>query len=370
MPLVLKVISAHRESMGGGYVQEFAACGGTLGRSLSCDWPLPDSKRYISSRHAMIDYQGGAYYLVDLSKNGTFINGSNSPVGEGNPQRLFDGDKFRLGEFEISVEITESEQEPAEDRMRDSVVRAQMVPEDESMEVALIPATSIRDESVLEDALRPGDDSGEVSALHENPRSTASSSSTNAALAETADEFLRAAGLNPANFQGIDPQTLLLNAAKLLSEFTEGTHALLTSKEKIVDGLQISEPASPGDTNPLRSAVSMENAMRLLLSSNNDVHISGTKAVEAAFTELLQHQWAVVNAMRNALGDLLDNFEPESIEKLFAEHKVRSGSAKSRQAFLQAYAQAMSWMNQRNQYKLPRRFDEEFAKAYENELQS
>ncbi len=65
MPLRLQVISVHRESMGGSYMQEFAACGGTIGRSLECDWPLPDSKRYVSSRHAMIDYQGGAYYLVD-----------------------------------------------------------------------------------------------------------------------------------------------------------------------------------------------------------------------------------------------------------------------------------------------------------------
>ena len=167
MPLRLQVISAHRESMGGSYIQEFAACGGTIGRSLQCDWPLPDSKRFISSQHAMIDYQGGAYYLVDLSRNGVFVNGSKKAVGKGNPQRLFDGDIIRLGEFEISAAIIVDPNEADEDGMRDSIVRAQMVSEDESVELAMLPADQIRDENILERALHPGNTSGELSALTE-----------------------------------------------------------------------------------------------------------------------------------------------------------------------------------------------------------
>ena len=155
MPLRLQVISAHRESMGGSHIQEFSACGGYIGRSLDCEWPLPDSKRYISARHAMIDYQSGAYYLVDLSRNGVFINGAETPVERSNPQRLFDGDTLRLGEFEIRVAIIEDASAGDEDGMRDPVVRAQMVQEDDSMEVAMLDDEDIRDELKLEDVLTP-----------------------------------------------------------------------------------------------------------------------------------------------------------------------------------------------------------------------
>ena len=173
MPLRLQVISSHRESLGGSYIQEFAACGGYIGRSLECDWPLPDAKRYISSKHAMIDYQSGAYYLVDLSRNGVFINDSDTPVGRSNPQRLFDGDTLRLGEFEIRVGIIDDPSEGDEDAMRDSVVRAQMVQQDESMEIAMLSDDEIRDELKLEDVLAPGDEPGELSALSEGQRHAA-----------------------------------------------------------------------------------------------------------------------------------------------------------------------------------------------------
>jgi type VI secretion system FHA domain protein len=159
--------------MGGSYIQEFPACGGTIGRSLSCDWALPDSKRFISSQHAMIDYQGGAYYLVDLSRNGVFINGSDVAVGKGNPQRLFDGDILRIGEFEISIAVIEDANEADEDGMQDSIVRAQMVSEDESVEMPMLPPEQISGEHTLDVLLTPGDTSGELSALTELPNNTA-----------------------------------------------------------------------------------------------------------------------------------------------------------------------------------------------------
>ena len=46
-------------------------------------------QRYMSSRHASIDYRSGSYYIVDTSTNGVYVNDSETPVGRGNPQRLF-----------------------------------------------------------------------------------------------------------------------------------------------------------------------------------------------------------------------------------------------------------------------------------------
>ena len=131
MGLRLQITSRHRQALGDRGIKEFGRDGGTIGRSLESDWVLPDGQRYISSRHASIDYRSGSYYIVDTSTNGVYVNDAEQPVGRGNPQRLFTGDRIRLGEYEISVEIDEEDntsQQIADVNHVDPVVRAQRVP--------------------------------------------------------------------------------------------------------------------------------------------------------------------------------------------------------------------------------------------------
>jgi len=131
MPLRLSITSSNADQLGDGQSMEFNACGGTIGRNADNDWILPDPKCYVSGRHALIDFQAGAYYLVDTSRNGVYINSADEPVGRGHPQRLFDGDHLRIGEFDISIELTEDDVDLFDDGMRDSVIRAQLVAEDD-----------------------------------------------------------------------------------------------------------------------------------------------------------------------------------------------------------------------------------------------
>jgi type VI secretion system FHA domain protein len=131
MALRLQIISRHRQTLGERGAMEFGHNGGTIGRSLESDWVLPDGQRYLSSRHASIDFRSGSYYVVDTSTNGVYVNEAEQPVGRGNPQRLFTGDRVRLGEYEMSVEITDEDdtrETLANDRHIDPVSRAQRVP--------------------------------------------------------------------------------------------------------------------------------------------------------------------------------------------------------------------------------------------------
>ena len=105
MTLRLEIVSDHRDLVGDDAVRVFSDSGGTIGRSLQNDWILPDPDRYISGRHATIDFQGGIYYLLDTSSNGVYVNGDCEPLGKGKSQRLFDGDHLRFGDFEIVVSI-------------------------------------------------------------------------------------------------------------------------------------------------------------------------------------------------------------------------------------------------------------------------
>jgi type VI secretion system protein len=131
MALHLKIISRHRQGLGERAAMEFGHNGGTIGRSLESDWVLPDGQRYLSSRHASIDFRSGSYYIVDTSTNGVYVNESEQPVGRGNPQRLFTGDRLRIGEYEMSVEVTDEDdtrETLLDDRHVDPVSKAQRVP--------------------------------------------------------------------------------------------------------------------------------------------------------------------------------------------------------------------------------------------------
>src|SRR5690606_13911648 len=78
-PMALRLSIVSRHKLGELGVKEFGPDGGTIGRSLECNWALPDTKRYLSSRHASIDFRSGSYYIVDTSMNGVYVNDAEQP---------------------------------------------------------------------------------------------------------------------------------------------------------------------------------------------------------------------------------------------------------------------------------------------------
>ena len=79
----------------------------TLGRDPDCDWPLPDPLKSLSRKHCKLEYVAGSWQVRDLSVNGTFVNLATSPIGRDLAQPLRDGDRLRLGDYEIEVRIVE-----------------------------------------------------------------------------------------------------------------------------------------------------------------------------------------------------------------------------------------------------------------------
>ena len=109
MALHLKIVSENRDLVDDDVERVFNETGGTIGRSLKNDWILPDPDRYVSGRHATIDFKGGIYYVLDHSSNGIYVNEEVEPIGKGTPRRLFDGDLVRMGDFEFAVSIDSGE---------------------------------------------------------------------------------------------------------------------------------------------------------------------------------------------------------------------------------------------------------------------
>lgn len=114
MALKLRVISDHYKALGKRSSRLFGVGGGRIGRASDNDWVLPDPDRYVSSHHAKVTFRSGAWVLEDTSTNGIFINGADTPVSMEGPYALQDGDRLRVGEYDILVSIDERNDFPAD----------------------------------------------------------------------------------------------------------------------------------------------------------------------------------------------------------------------------------------------------------------
>ncbi|MDX3969400.1 MAG: type VI secretion system-associated FHA domain protein TagH [Bradyrhizobium sp.] len=74
-----------------------------IGRDRHLDWTLPDPTRMISGKHCEVHFRDGAYWLHDVSTNGTFLNGADQRIR--GPHRLRDGDRLTIGHYIIGVSL-------------------------------------------------------------------------------------------------------------------------------------------------------------------------------------------------------------------------------------------------------------------------
>src|SRR5210317_545274 len=239
MALIITIVSENRDLLGKDCEREYYEEGGTIGRSLQNDWILPDPDRFISGRHATIDYKGGIYYLADTSTNGVYMNGEFEPIGNGNPRRLFDGDRLRMGDFEFEVRIDKGE--------------SLVMPLDPEPSVAPDNIEQFVDEDVIETGMQlldeaeiTGDDEFQSVLFGKEPRKTepqpesgpetkvesANDASADQSVDVTAedlfDSFLDGLGISRVELHpSVNRPELLMTAGLVLREFVEGTIKLL-----------------------------------------------------------------------------------------------------------------------------------------------
>ena len=76
-----------------------------IGRGADCDWVLTDPDRVLSKHHCVLEFRDGGWLVRDTSVNGTFHNGAGTPLGRDTAAPLLDGDRIRLGAYEIEVRL-------------------------------------------------------------------------------------------------------------------------------------------------------------------------------------------------------------------------------------------------------------------------
>jgi type VI secretion system protein ImpI len=372
MPLRLSITSENGEQLGEGQSVEFKACGGTIGRNEDNDWILPDPKNYVSGRHALIDFQIGAYYLIDTSRNGVYINGADEPVGRGHPQRLFDGDRLRIGEFYLQIGITEDDLDLMDDGMRDSVVRAQLVPEDDSIEMALVDEDKMVEDEALARHLQ-GEGASQLSERIALAKLSDPKSSKFIAEDKAAGILIEAAGLKPGDLAGTVPSEVLQTAGLLLRGFVCGITELIQERTRLKENFRLPQTLIQGkQNNPLKFSPTTEDALKYLLGNHTESYLSAVEAIEVTFREIQQHERALPKAMLLALKEFLERFDPDELRSQFDQGLKRGPllSGTNKLKYWELYQECFQVLTQAEDGKAPEAFSSEFARAYEDEVQA
>jgi type VI secretion system protein ImpI len=111
MILTLEVTGPEAGKLGTAHRKVFDAAGGTIGRLPDNTWVLQDP--YVSSRHAVIRYTAGVFYIEDTSTNGVFINSPDRRLGLRQPYALQSGDRIFIEPYEIRASISDAAGEAA-----------------------------------------------------------------------------------------------------------------------------------------------------------------------------------------------------------------------------------------------------------------
>ena len=384
MPLQLELVSDHKDILGDDFVRVFREDGGTIGRSLENDWILPDPDRFISGRHATIDYRSGAYYLADVSSNGVYVNGSLKPLGKGNPRRLFDGDKIRMGDFEFVVTLDEGEdlELPPPEPVTVVPDHIEQLVDEESLRsgIKLLDEHEIAGTNVFEKALFGKPPEKEEAANSEmvdnqpNPFAPPPSEEEreHAAVERLLDTFMQGLGISRTDLHpSTNPLEVMENAGRVLKEFVEGTTELLASRSALKSMFRLDQTiVLPRHNNPLKLAENTRDSMMQLLVGKEGEYLAPVDAVREVCRDLKFHQDAMLEAMTNAYQEFADRFDPDELQQNF--DRTLDGKPLIRKMnqlkYWQLYCDLYPILTQPGSGRFPHQFSEEFVRSYEKQI--
>jgi type VI secretion system protein len=423
MTLRLSVVSEHGIRLGSLSSKVFGVHGGTIGRSTDNAWILPDPDRYLSGKHARIDFRAGSYVLVDTSSNGTYINGSQVPLGKYHDYVLKDGDYLRIGEYELLVSIDKGNDFPpdesaivAYDGQAASSAVKKSTANDLGADLDLSSLLEPSDQLQADSGVRPRNAYGQsigapsAGAARETPSPSGESGGTPWHMmtrpfkVENKAEAAAAAGLRPppaasaapegpalydGDFDlglqafcrgaGVDPRTLspdarhgaLQLAGQMLREAVLGLMDLNQSRHEFRNRFRMAPPPpDEGPESPLNLSRGVDEALVRLLNTNS-IRAGAVESIRDNFRELKAQGSASLAASRTAFEEFLSRVDPKELEERFDRATKRTVFGNQPKAkYWELYTEMFAGLAQRPADGFPHVYTEAFTRAYEARLRA
>lgn len=193
------------------------------------------------------------------------------------------------------------------------------------------------------------------------PSSPATGSSD---LATQLAQLLELGNLDQSQLDALTPEVV-----EVLKVTISHLLELLRARSSIKNELRLDRTMiQPVENNPLKFALTERDALRYLFGEHSGAYMSGSKAVTEAFNDVANHQMALLAGMRSAYEKMLAKFSPDALEARFGDGASKGllGSKKAR--LWDAYAEYFDKLQQDPETSFNRLFGEEFASAYETQV--
>lgn len=327
MSLLLKVLSFKGQPLLEPKLVEFSTQGGTIGRSERCTLQLPDPEKFVSRHHASIKFDFGNYYLTDCSLSGVFINKQKSPL-HNQSQQLCNGMLLKIGEYQVEVAID------------DQIVLGR---ENLGFAEALSLITH-----------KPS------SQPTEKPNSRVLINTDIPGATQLLNVFLQGVGLSGQDIQGLQPIETMQKIGQMFRAMVKGTVAVLRNRAELKSYFHANMTLiKPTTNNPLKAVIPTEEVLRQLLGVETG-QLDSVEAIEQGFNDIIDHQLAMQAGIQASLNQLLETFNPESIEKQFINSLVLQKKAKCWHRYKANYQEAAT-------EAMDKFYGDAFIEAYEKQ---
>ncbi|HEK1770108.1 TPA: type VI secretion system-associated FHA domain protein TagH [Pseudomonas putida] len=167
------------------------------------------------------------------------------------------------------------------------------------------------------------------------------------------------------------PEELARLVGEMLRAATGGTMGVLmaralTKRESHIEMTMIGAHSN----NPLKFFPDPTSALSQMLSTDAPAYLPGVQALHAAFDDLRAHEMAVIAGMREALGEVMQRFDPVRIERrLAAPGALERVLPSTRKARLWArFAELHAELARDGDEDLQRLYGEKFSVAYQQQV--
>lgn len=385
MKLTLRI--DNHDSLPDGGPLQFSAEGHGFeaGRDTSLDWTLPDPNRFVSSRHMEIRFDQGAFWLYDVSTNGTFVNGS--PMRVKSPYQLEQGDRLQVGHYVIVAELSGAPvratpaapgatPSPFADFSEIGAPAPQPRPvpagggdiwslggggapqpvdpgfnpqrrppartEDYASQHIAMPTPETPAGGEADSPFGPASGAEPFSAP-QPPTPPATSAPPPTSQGGDPNAILRAicegAGIAPDTFLAGDPTDTAREIGRALRVSAEELANLLkaraATKQSVKSGSRTM--ISNDDNNPLKFVPTAEEALDVMFGTARPGYQRGAAAMRSSFDDIKRHQYGVHAAIQPALAELLSEISPEAIEAKIGSSVLSSKKTRAWELFVERW---------------------------------
>ncbi len=386
MELVFDMVGAQQFVPGLLTTKTFKQAGGVIGRAEGCDWVIPDRKRVLSGRHAVVNYRDGAFFLTDTSSNGIQLKDSGASLVKGQPQRIEHGSVYCLGDFEIRARLI---QDPA--RFEGDIGRPQpagtIIPDDAFLDLDPLVAMDQQERIYAEvddldltlvapqrqaqqrDYARIDTESLPLRELVMPPTAAEPKREPEPERLPPGfwERFGEALGIDLGGMDEDQRQALALNAARLLKQSVAGLQQSLRTRSELKNELRLAlTTVQSAGNNPLKHSADASEALNALLRGGKPGQLSAEQAVGRAFRDLQAHQVALLAASRAAVHAMFEQLAPEQLALRF-EREGRKPLLATAGSRWRAYRRLHHSLGQDADWS-ERLFARDFAKTYEEQV--